>query len=415
MTESVITPQTPYELNPEFPNLAGFNRMERAMAILAHPHSIKKVAPKTYTIKSQAGFVSYVVKEENDRFTCTCPDHLLNHTECKHILALKEYLKQKELDLHARRAENPRAIDWSNYTLAQKNEGELFPIYLKQLVDLIDEPETAPRRGRKSVPLADNVFCAVSKVASQLSSRRAYKTVVDAEKANLIERQYNYNGVNIFLNREDITPLLRELLRMSAAPLAQIEDKFAIDASGFGTYQYGDWCANKHGTKREHTFVKAHVACGVMSNIITDAVVTDSSVGDMNVLPTLVEGTAGRFDTREISADAGYASNKNYEAIQKAGAVGYIAFKGNTTGKGCPAWRDAFTRFVMNRAEFEKHYNLRNNVETVFSSIKAKYQEKLKSKNTVAQINELYCKLIAYNISVVIRMAHTDDIEVMFR
>ena len=68
------------------------------------------------------------------------------------ILALKEYLKQKELDLHARRAENPRAIDWSNYTLAQKNEGELFPIYLKQLVDLIDEPETAPRRGRKSVP-----------------------------------------------------------------------------------------------------------------------------------------------------------------------------------------------------------------------------------------------------------------------
>jgi hypothetical protein len=44
----------------------------------------------------------------------------------------------------------------------------------------------------------------------------------------------------------------------------------------------------------------------------------------------------------------------------------------------------------------------RSNVESTFGAIKKKFGDKLKSKNRVAQENELLCKLIAYNMTVVI-------------
>jgi transposase len=50
-----------------------------------------------------------------------------------------------------------------------------------------------------------------------------------------------------------------------------------------------------------------------------------------------------------------------------------------------------------------EHYHKRSNVETTFSSIKKKLGETLKSKNKTAQINELLCKIIAYNITVLIQ------------
>ena len=41
-------------------------------------------------------------------------------------------------------------------------------------------------------------------------------------------------------------------------------------------------------------------------------------------------------------------------------------------------------------------------MESVFSSIKKKFGDALRSKNHTAQVNELYCKIIAYNITVLI-------------
>ncbi len=48
------------------------------------------------------------------------------------------------------------------------------------------------------------------------------------------------------------------------------------------------------------------------------------------------------------------------------------------------------------------HYHQRSNVESVFNMVKAKFGDKLRSKNWVAQQNELLCKLIAHNIVVLI-------------
>ena len=59
-----------------------------------------------------------------------------------------------------------------------------------------------------------------------------------------------------------------------------------------------------------------------------------------------------------------------------------------------------------NREEFMAHCHQRSNVETTFMMVKTKSGDKLKSKNWIAQKNELLCKLIAHNIVVLIHEMH---------
>lgn len=53
-------------------------------------------------------------------------------------------------------------------------------------------------------------------------------------------------------------------------------------------------------------------------------------------------------------------------------------------------------------------------METTFSYVKEKLGETLKSKNERAQINELYCKLIAYNLTVVNKAMLTHEVQPEF-
>lgn len=60
-------------------------------------------------------------------------------------------------------------------------------------------------------------------------------------------------------------------------------------------------------------------------------------------------------------------------------------------------------RYVYGSQEqFESHHHLRSIVETTFSAWKLKLGDSPKSKNPIAQKNELICKAIVYNITVLI-------------
>ena len=60
---------------------------------------------------------------------------------------------------------------WNAYNEAQKAEIKLFDELLKDLVKAIPEPEQT--MGRPRLSLQETLFCAIQKVYSQLSSRRA--------------------------------------------------------------------------------------------------------------------------------------------------------------------------------------------------------------------------------------------------
>jgi transposase len=254
--------------------------------------------------------------------------------------------------------------------------------------------------------LQEGIYCAREKVYSQLSSRRACPLYDKARERGDIGKSPRYNVINILLNKEDITPILHELLTVSALPLRSVETTFAPDSSGFSTSQFGQYAIEKYGGEtRKHRWVKAHILVGTKTNVIASARITKEQGGDcLQFAPMVMEAHDNGFDIKEITADMGYMSRANYNLAESIGATAYIPFSKNVGGRarGSYMWKKMYHFFQFNREEFLQHYHQRSNVESVFKMVKMKFGDKLKSKKFKAQENELLCKFIAHNIVVLI-------------
>ena len=201
-----------------------------------------------------------------------------------------------------------------------------------------------------------------------------------------------------------IIQILHELVHLSAQPLVSVETDFAIDSSGYRCSTFGNYCEEKHGTKRKRNWLKVHICTGVNTNIVADVVITDEHSADSPQFKKLIYNTAEHFTIDEISADMAYSSRQNYEIVDKFGGRAYIPFRKNARGtaRGSALWRKTFHYFQLHKDKFMEHYHKRSNVESTFSAIKKKFGESVKSKNRTAQENELLCKIVAYNITVLI-------------
>ena len=229
-----------------------------------------------------------------------------------------------------------------------------------------------------------------------------------AESRDHISHAPHFNVTSKALNREDMTPVLQSLLSLTALPLRGVEKEFATDSSGFRTCNFMQYAEQKYNLKRVQQWMKAHITVGVKTNIITALVVTENSgegTADCPQFKSLMLKTKELgFEIKESSADKAYLSRANLALVDEMGGVPYIPFKSNTLGRpmGNHIWRKMYAMFLYHKEEFEEHYHLRSSVETTFSAWKLKLGDSLKSTNPTAQKNELICKAIAYNITVLI-------------
>ena len=229
----------------------------------------------------------------------------------------------------------------------------------------------------------------------------------DAQRKGYITAAPSFNSVNRYISDPDLTPIIVDLIEQSAAPLSPVESHIATDSSGFSTCRFDRWFDHKWGKeKSQRRWVKAHIAVGVKSNIVTAVEVTPSTVHDSQVLPGLLDRTAQRFDMAEVSADKAYLSDANLRYIEGLGARPYIPFKSNTTGQGSPMWRRLYAYFTLHEAAFNARYHLRSNVETVFSMVKGKFGDAVRAKSETGQANEVLLKFLAHNVVVVGQTMH---------
>jgi transposase len=356
-----------------------------------------------WLVKSQSSEGSYKV---NEGLICSCPDCQTRNVVCKHGYAVRYYLQVEKETAHGTETEKVRITHtqaWTAYNQAQTAEVRLFDELLKDLVQGMEEPPKG--FGRPKLSLRETAFCSIQKVYSQLSSRRAVSLFGNAVEKGQIGYKPHFNAVSKLLNRAELTPILHELLAISASPLKSVESDFAIDSSGFRTSSFNVYAQQKYHLKREHKWLKAHVCTGVKTNVVTSVEITDENGADSPQLKPLVMANAeAGFNMKELSADKAYSSRDNYEVVKSVGGQAFIPFRSNATGKakGSYLWTKMFHYFQYNKEEFLAHYHKRSNVESTFAAIKKKFGETLKSKNRVAQENELLCKLIAYNLTVVI-------------
>jgi transposase len=391
---------------------------------IAEARQITKHGQTAWLVPSESTHARYSVDLANvDEPICTCPDYQERRLPCKHIYAVAYFVVSEqhqdgsvtvtETIAVAQRKTYPQ--NWPAYNAAQVNEQDRFQELLRDLCSGIQEPITQ-RRGRPSLPLRDVVFSAAFKVYSCFSGRRFMSDLRESHRRGMISRLPHYNSIFNYLEDEGLTPILMELVRQSSLPLASVEVDFAVDSSGFGTSRYRRWYDHKYGKLREQAqWVKAHLICGVKTNVITAVEIGEEHSGDSKVLPRLVNTTAKAFTISEVSADAAYGAGSNVAAIAAHNGTAFIAFRANATGKSSSAlWQQMFHYFMYKREEFLQHYHKRSNVESTFSMLKRKFGPDLRSKTDTAMVNEALCKILCHNLVVLIHEMHELEIAPVF-
>jgi transposase len=297
--------------------------------------------------------------------------------------------------------------DWPAYNEAQTQEGHLF---MKLLSDLCCEVENKPYIfGRPKLPIGDMVFASALKVYSTFSLRRFVSLMRTAKEMDFTGTVCSYSSVSNYMRNPEMTPILMELMKQSSITLASVEKDFAVDATGFSTCRFKRWFDFKYGKERDfRVWIKANIMCGAKTNVVTAVKVSESVESDHKFFEELVKATAENFEINEVSADKAYSSRKNLDYVNEIGGTAFIPFRSNASGKsrGSPLWGKMYHYFMFNREGFLKHYHKRSNVEAVFHMVKAKFGDSLRSKDKVAQINEVLLKFLCHNICVVIQEMH---------
>jgi len=346
-----------------------------------------------------------------DGAKCNCEDFKERGLKCKHQWAVWITLtKTRTIDSRGTITETTTkkvvySQSWKAYTEATEHQKELFQKLLNDLCNTIEEP--AYTFGRPKMPMRDMVFSSALKVYSTFSLTRFRSDNKEAQSKGYLTKTPDSTTIAKYMESEAMTPILKEILQLSAMPLKAVENNsFSIDSSGFSPNKFSRWYDYKWGKTRDRKlFYKAHILVGNKTHIVCGAEITSQFVADTTMLPQLVAEVKQNFNVGELAGDKAYSSRSNLECLDKLGIVPMILFKENATKKpkGSQIWKDMYNYFTYHREAFLEKYHQRSNVESAFFMIKSKFSDYVRSKTDTACINEIYLKLICHNLCVVIQ------------
>ncbi len=397
--------------------LSKLNRKERGH-LLTQNKDIQRTTDG-FKVPSQTQEGKEYIVNTGKNWSCTCHDHQKENEKCKHIWAVELILtqqaqKQDKQEIRER-AEESYSQNWTAYNHSQTHERKQFLQLLSDLTQTIENQEQSNGRPRKD--LGSMIFHSALKVYTGFSLRRYQSLQQRAKQQKLVEDTCAYNTISHYLQKQELTEKLEELIYKSASPLTTIETEFAVDSSGFSTSTFGKYFNHKHGEEREvREWIKAHLISGTRTNIVTGVELTKGNKHDSPQFKPLVEKTAEQFNIEEVSADKAYNSRENYQLVEELDGEAYIPFRKNSTGrsKGCKAWKKMYHKFQYQKEEFRDHYHKRSNSETVFHMIKEKFGEDINSKKHRSQLNETLLKILNHNIAVTIQQIHQKGIKPEF-
>jgi transposase len=347
-----------------------------------------------WLVPSQSGKGRYTVSLDPSEPYCSCADFEEHQERCKHLYAVEFVMRReqngdgtetitKTMTLTERVKRPTYRQDWAAYNAAQVNEKREFQALLYDLCQN-NLPPVKRGRGRPSLPMSDAIFAAVMKIFSTVSARRFVGDLDEAHERGYLTRLPHYNSIANYLEKEELEPILLDLIHTTSLPLKAVEVDFAVDSTGFTGKSYTRWFDHKYRGKREHHWVKAHLMCGVKTNIVTACEIHSRDASDAVQLRSLLEMTSQHFDVREVSADKAYGVVYNHQAIADAGAKAFIPFKSSHNGAAGGIWEDAFHFWNLHRQEFNEHYHKRSNVESTVWMIKSKFGGHVRCKTETA-------------------------------
>jgi transposase len=396
---------------------------EQRGLVIAATAKIKRYGER-WMVPSQSGKGVYMVSHVSEQPVCSCPDWETRRENCKHVYAVLYVMRRETNDDGSTTVTEALAISsterptypqvWPAYNAAQTNEKDQFQSLLFDLCRGVATPQVK-KTGRPTLPTSDALFSAIFKVYSTVSARRFMSDLRDAQTKGFISKTPHYNSIFNYLEKPELTPILRGLITQSSLPLQSVETDFAVDSSGFMTSRFVRWFDVKYGQEKvKHDWVKCHIICGVKTNVVTAVEIGDKHASDVKFFPPLVEATARNFQISEVSADKAYGGRVSTDSVHKLGGTPFISFRGNATGGVGGTYERMFHYFMFRKQEFLAHYHKRSNVESTFSMMKRKFGDSLRSKTDVAMVNETLCKILCHNLVVLIHEMYELGIDPVF-
>ncbi len=173
----------------------------------------------------------------------------------------------------------------------------------------------------------------------------------------------------------------------------------AIDSTGLKVFGEGEWKARKHGAEKRRTWRKMHLAVDTDTHEIVRAVVSTVSVGDNEVLPTLLNPLRRKIN--RVSADGAYDTKACHEVLKRKGIKPAIPPRSNAAlwEKGHPrnAAVTALKADELSEWKVENDYHQRSLSETAMYRYKQLISGKVSLRNYNAQVGEILAGIKAMN------------------
>lgn len=173
----------------------------------------------------------------------------------------------------------------------------------------------------------------------------------------------------------------------------------AIDSTGLKVFGEGEWKVKKHGAEKRRVWRKLHLAVDTHTHQIVSAQVSLVSVGDSEVLPTLLKPLRRRIEA--VSGDGAYDTKQCYEEVAKKHAKAIFPPRSNAA-----LWADGHPRNEavkclkagkLKEWKKETDYHRRSLSETAMYRYKQLISGKLSLRDYNGQVGEALSGVWALN------------------
>lgn len=240
-----------------------------------------------------------------------------------------------------------------------------------------------------------------------MSYRRAKSDLEWMHEQELTKTFIPRSTLNKYSNDENTTLIIEKLIQISALFFADNEDTAILDSTWFAKRMYGGGYKQVHD-KRANSLIKVrklHIACLKNSKIIAYAKASKGTEHDCPHFEDAVRTVCKNgFQIKTLLADSGYLSKENYALCRELGIDNaFIDFKSNNEIRRAKSnlWREKLRMYKEQKPIWNQTYRFRVIVEGIFSAIKRKNLNYLRSKKEVAQDVEILLKCLVYNLTII--------------
>lgn len=240
-----------------------------------------------------------------------------------------------------------------------------------------------------------------------MSYRRSQSDFKKMYEEGLIKSIPPRSTLNDYANNWDTKSLIEKLIQLSALFFNDNEDTIILDSTWFGLRMYTGGFKKVHDKKNvnfEQTR-KLHVACLKNSKVIAYAKATEGKKHDSPMFEELTRAIVKNgFNIRTLLADSGYLSKDNYALCKELGIMNaFIDFRSNNKVRRAKSdlWREKLRLYRDQKEIWNQTYRFRVIVEGIFSAMKRKNLNYLRSRKETAQDVEVLLKCLVYNLTVI--------------